>query len=92
MQIQHRSNPKGSKSCSNRQKDIHSFQNLTKLAKIVLSVTATSVPFKSLFSQAGITSDNLRIRLNPNLLEKLVLLNQICNFSTIFVIKFKFLK
>ncbi len=49
-----------------------SFPNLTKLAKIVLSVTATSVPSESLFSKAGITSNNLRNRLNPNLLEKLV--------------------
>jgi hypothetical protein len=69
-----------------------SFPNLTKLAKIVLSVTATSVPSESLFSQAGITSNNLRNRLDPNLLEKLVLLNQICNFSIIFVIKSNFLK
>ena len=50
------------------------FPILTKLARIILSLPATSVPSESLFSQAGITNTDLRNRLRPNLLEQIVFL------------------
>lgn len=53
-----------------------SYPKLSKIAKIVFSITATSVPSEALFSQVGLIQTELRNRLNPNLLESLTLLKE----------------
>lgn len=47
------------------------FPCLSKVAKLLLCIPATSVPAESLFSIAGIIQDDQRNRLNPSLLDQL---------------------
>ena len=45
--------------------------NMTNIVKIVFTVTATSVPAESLFSDAGLIQNDLRNRLDPAILDKI---------------------
>ena len=56
--------------------NIRLFPNLAKIAKIFYTLPATSVPSEALFSQAGLIQTDIRNRLGPLLLEKLVFLKQ----------------
>jgi hypothetical protein len=53
-----------------------SYPLLTKIAKNLLTSTASSVPSEALFSKAGLTQTELRNRLTPDTLEKLVILKE----------------
>ena len=53
----------------------HGFPNAYRVAKKYLSIPATSVPFKRLFSRAGIIDSDYRRRLAPEPLSRLVFLH-----------------
>ena len=50
------------------------YPKLSKVARELFSIPATSVPAECLFSHVGLTQSELRNRLNPNLLESLTLI------------------
>ena len=56
------------------QKHAAKFLQISKIARIILSVPVTSVPVECLFSQVGLTQTDLRNRLCPDLLESLTLI------------------
>ena len=56
------------------QKHSAKFPQISKIARIILSMPVTSVPVESLFSQVGLTQTDLRNRLSPDLLESLTLI------------------
>ena len=54
----------------------HNYSILTELALSILCITGTSVPSEELFSRAGNVEDDLRNRLNPFMLEKIMLFKE----------------